>query len=102
MRSENRPTKWIDEAERKSLRFSLGRQNNARIRPKTNLKRFADNYALPAHNSPVQTASNLRHSLNRTPYEPECAQKLIKEKRPTHTPVWYPMLFDLSRLFLVT
>lgn len=34
-------------------------------------------------------ASHLRRGLNRGPYEAERAQKLIKEKLPTHIPVWY-------------
>ena len=35
------------------------------------------------------TASDPRPGPNRPPYESEPAQKLIKEKRPTHTPVGY-------------
>lgn len=40
------------------------------------------------------TASDPRPGLNRTPCESGCAQKLIKEKAPTHTPVWYRLILN--------
>jgi hypothetical protein len=45
-------------------------------------------------------ASHLRPGLNRTPSEPERAQKLNKEKEklPTHTPVGYQVVFATSCL----